>query len=275
MALGDVSGYAPNLNKLVNQITFDSMTSIQSAFVQAIGEGTTAQTRLIIKALGGSIKNVKYAKAEFTDANYRLARMMQDSMLRSYDQTVTARKEFSSYRANGEGDTQPRFSGGKLRRALSHRDMVVATPQGIAYINNDILDREAKQWARLNYGAGGAAGGGGGAYPWTFRGVTLGALTLPWAPSPAFRMPHGVWIGGRNGSVNDQGLSAGFYPRSSQLNVLTRGIEGRHFFDAGLRRFTQEFPAVYTGVLETFIEQAARGKGPFPPLAVMTEALVV
>jgi len=186
------------------------------------------------------------------------------SMRSSYGQVVTAREGAASrthYRA-GTG----RDAGGKMVQALSSPDFYTATSRGMEWGNIQLLDDTARQWHRLNFGAGGRAGGGSKSYEVAGAGISIG---LQDGPSPSFSMPAGMWIGS-DGSrhrpdASRRGLDA-FYPRRSvhgasnlpthpDLNpaaisrqeassgsIETRGIKGRHFMDAGVRRIARELP---------------------------------
>lgn len=187
------------------------------------------------------------------------------SMRASYGQVVTAREGPASrthYRA-GTG----RDAGGKMLQALGSADFFSATANGLQWGNIQLLDDTARQWHRLNFGAGGRAGGASESYNVPGTGLSLG---LHDGPSPSFSMPAGMWLDDENRrhgpDAGRRGMDA-FYPRrklpgagqklpthpdlhpaaiskqeAASGDIETRGIKGRHFMDAGVRRMARDLP---------------------------------
>jgi hypothetical protein len=209
----------------------------------------------------------------------QLGEAAQQTMLRSYDQVVKAREGPASqthYRA-GAG----RLAGGVMRQALGNPAFFRATSLGLEWGNREMLDGAAAQWHRLNFGAGGRGGGGGSEYPVRFGGSST-TLGFDDAPSPSFSMPEGVWIspesGGRVAAGQNPSGTDMFYPQRTKITHddgststiksrpggamggstgmrATRGIEGKHFMEAGLRRIAQDLPTV----LDQYVSDRYRG----------------
>lgn len=248
------------LNEEFASLAYQCKVGIQDAFRRAISEGLSDAMIAGIKEFGKSVNNVSGNRDLFFQANQALANSMHTAVLHSYDQTVTARKEFSSYR--GSDPHWPRLVG-TLRRALESGELIVATPQGIAFINEDVLNAEAIHWQRLQFGAGDRAGRPVVPVTIEFQGEPIGFLELTQAPRPAFFMPTGFW--------ND----SGFYPgRSGRKRTEPSGIGARRFLDAGLVAFQRDFPIVY-GDLMVQIQLKTLNSVKAPPSKHVTKKVVI
>lgn len=163
-------------------------------------------------------KELKGSRAKFRDAHQISAEKARSAMLRRYDETNENRP---SYRTNPTDARLKRFADGKLRNALASPEMFQISYQSIGFGNTALLDKEAPQWARLNWGAGGVANSGAGFSPGSQGGsgyksnfsrfFNVGATTLAESPGPrpAFSIPKGFWFDGTK-----------FYPYSRQLSDL-------------------------------------------------------
>lgn len=201
----------------------------------------TSASKTFKQFASNATTNVQLKKG-MLKANQEIALGIQDTVLRAYDQRVTARKVVESYRI---GD---RFSGGKLRDTLNSDGQFVGTADGIAWGDTVALDRDAAHWYRLNYGAGGIADELYQAESVTipFAGGSLGPISLDSPASADFSMPRG-W-------PRKPGLP--FYPTGRELIFPTRGIAGRRFFDAGLKKFKTAFPPAYNKVMQDFFSRS-------------------
>lgn len=222
--------------------------------------------------------------ADDADARTRLFQnlgdLAQQSMVLAFEADVTAREgpaSASHYRA-GDG----RLAGGLVRRVIGDPDFFRATSLGLEWGNKELLDNAAAQWHRLNFGAGGRGGDDGGEeFPVRFGGGSS-ALTFNEEASPGFSMPQGVWIdlaGKRVGAGSSANGADQFFPQRrvvrddagtaiGSINVRpagilggsnsvrgTRGIEGKHFMEAGLRTMANLLPVA----MQTY--SATRFKG--------------
>lgn len=269
-----------------NPEDYNSSLALLAAKIQALDLLEKAAINTILRgaalSLGGMSKMMQANIAQIAqafaddDADARrdlfqnLGEAAQDTMKRSFDQTVTGREgpaSRSHYRA-GDG----RLAGGLVRRVLGDPGFFRATALGLEWGNKELLDNAAAQWHRLNFGAGGRAddGGSGGdqEFPVRFGGGSS-ALTFNEEPSPGFAMPAGVWIdmGGTRVQAGSSARGADqFFPQRrsihndagqkiGSLNVRpagilgastqpreTAGIEGKHFMEAGLRRMADILP---------------------------------
>lgn len=142
-----------------------------------------------------------------------------------------------------------RDSGGKLVAALQSPNMFLASYDGISFISKSHLDRSAKQWYRLNFGAGPAKGFNIKPQPargYDTRVVMFGVPTglnldiTHNRRSPNFKIPAGKFVGtgsGGSGRVNATGASYGdaFYPGHPTLRK-GKSIEGYPYFRGGMSK---------------------------------------
>jgi len=251
----------PAINSVITRTKFvlseRIATKVRAAVAEAVTKGGASERLTqfgdgLSSSIGG-----RAGKSSLANAHRDVAAGMQQAVLASYAQRVTARKRIKEpYRVG-----QNRFSGGALRRALKSENMVSANHDGIAFVNKDILDAEARHWYRLNYGAG-ARGATNNAKSYRLKlfGSTISQISDPGGPSGAFKMPRGIW--GGNESAKGAGFPAGFYPTGVSLVVPTQGIAARRYLDAGLAYLAKNLGPRYEELLDEWIDQAERGKGP-------------
>jgi hypothetical protein len=166
---------------------------------QKAASDTAGYTLLIAESL--KIEQKQGGSEHLLQAHRTLAQGMREAVLKSYGQQIEARKQVPSYARTN------RLSGA-LRTALRARDRVVASEEGIEYVNQDRLNLEARHWQRLNFGVRGAPGARRGAAtskaPQQFKlrannqslGKTVGFRAKP---RPPMYLPAGFWqfVGGR------------------------------------------------------------------------------
>ena len=146
------------------------------------------------------------------------------------------------YRSGDLGKTK-RFSGGVLDRALGSSQMFIASPNGVAFGNSQLLDREAKQWFRLNYGHG-----GGSRTPRTFPVVLFEQEVSRISDkttghASGFLMPAGFFNSGDRRFY----LAGESDHRTDDSAIVDQGtsatITGQRFLDAGLEVVARGVPA--------------------------------
>lgn len=247
--------------------------SFGNAMIQKVQEDIVGQMALairgtnqidseLLKFLGVLFSDTAFVRQQggkLTRAHQEIGEAAQRSMVAAYTHRRFRRPK-GSYRID-DASPNERYAGGALRRALLDPGMVEADDRGVRFINTAILDREARQWRRLNYGAGGKAGTPPAQFPLQWGGVVVATLGLPADPRPAFRIPRGYWIGPDGKRV---GAGAGntdrFYPVSTTSGDINRGeafrgrpspgrvtagIAAANFLDAGVRRIANEIPSAY------------------------------
>lgn len=241
---------------------------------------------------------------EYRNRRGRMTRMHQDIGLEAQQRVISA---YSSrvnprgtppYRATATGKYK-RYAGGKMLQALSDPQFFSASYNGISFINNAVLDRKAKQWYRLNFGAG-AEGRSGQYKPKEYRirffDTAVGTISLKgYEPSKPYAIPSGFFVSPQSGKTVRAGGSRGdiFVPlRSSSAKTvrrklpgpvpkrhlykggMSRGFGGFHFFDPGVAYIARAWPAASTALLNEWVSEAvASATGPVAKIAVKGKAL--
>ena len=233
------------------------------AYVAAAEAGAARMTRELVEM--ARVFEAGLADAEVARINQSVARQARLSVIRSYDQTVGHGGGPPGYRAGASGKMR-RWAGGRLRRALSQGDYLVGDARGITMVTGP-LDRAARQWARLNFGA---LGRGQGSLPprtITFGDLVIAVVGLEEGPRPGFSLPAGYWLPGGDGNGPDparrgsdafyvssrthdrigrlRARQAGSSGRPRQGSVLSKGIASRNFLDQGVHRIAVELPREY------------------------------
>ncbi len=270
----------PRAAALAGQTGTDVFASTASTLAQGVIEAVNAgasrvlgQIQVFAEALYARTAN----PADLETAHRDIGLAAQQTVLASYDQVVTAREGPASrggYRA-GAG----RHAGGVLRRALRSPNFFVATPQGIDFVNVDMLDLEASHWHRLNFGAAPAGSGSHSTYAAYWGGLVIAALGYDQPPSNAFTLPRGFWISAegkvQRGSFLRRGQDA-FYPaggsRFGPAKVATKGIVARNFLDAGLVRIANELGPAYDGLYHKWWDEASANAGPLAGVVTVLPA---
>lgn len=276
---GAFPGYGPGvgpylMRSYLRGVELDLFTLLRGAAAAGVlgaGNGVAA-IGAAIAALAGNRNDVRRIHGQ-------VAGLMRQSVMDAYVTEVEGRKVVDSYRAG-----QNRLPG-KLKPALSNPEMAVGTTRGINFINEGLLDREAKHWKRLNFGAQGTAvtNGPSPTFPVSLFGEQLFNIGLTEGPRPGFRMPAGLWRDS-SGNVLRSGESADggalsippsihqFYPTSKRLFFPTRGIQGRHFLEAGLETLVRELPFAYDRLVTGWIERGTRAGRAFSAISVTPSA---
>ncbi len=232
------------------------------------------------------------APSERQRAHERMGRRAQQAVLNSYAQTVGGRKAASRYpyRKNVRGKNH-RYAGGALKRALAADDFYVATPDGLLFVNESRLNKEARHWMRLNAGAGAVGRGSRRRFQVHWSNLVVGEFGADMEARPAFTMPRGYWFNREGGHTVPAGAnppgSDEFYPmgtgpdrggkttrgaegrvpvgggrgrnRLTKRGTPTKGIEARNFLDAGYRRLAHDLPDTYQRLYQQLWEKGVVG----------------
>jgi hypothetical protein len=254
---------------------------MRSSFSQVVGA--------VNKEVGLSIQQFSKTLAASTTRNRdgRVTRIHKIAGQEAINATVSA---YSNRRkAAGIASVRSdRYSGGKLQRALGSPEMMLATWEGVSFINQAHLDRTAKQWYRLNFGAG--EKGRNESLPhkrWNikFYGEAISAISLKeFGPSADFEIPDGFSIGSgisrefvpqSLGSVIPEGVN-----RTRVKKQVTAGIQGQAFLDAGVRTLAKNLGTGWSILWREWLEEAGQHEtGPVAlagiPKAQIAESLKV
>ena len=224
-----------------------------------------------------------------------VAKDVQDSIVKSYAGLVTSREQkgdATHYRA-GEGRLPY-----TLRRAISSADFVTVEGTELRVGNTAAMNKEARHWHRIAFGAGAAGGSGAVTSVDIVLGQQFTTLEIVEGPSPGFLMPPGRWLnGGENvGASNDRRsffrsnpYGAHNRPRTASGDqfypggvpgwrgpkwIKTRGIVGRNFFAAGLNRLAEELPKQLTEMRDRVVMEWAKEHMPNQSKTIEARLLV-
>lgn len=242
--------------------------NIRGQFASAVTTEVAATSR-IMEFMGTVFADETFVKQNgkrIEDAHRDIGHAAQRSMVNSYTHR-NPRRPKNSYRQNDTG-VNKRYAGGKLLEALQKPEHVVATSRGLRFLDTGILDTAARQWRRLNFGAGGVHGRAPVQFKVEWDGLVVASIGAEPDPRPGFTIPKGYWFNGqgeRVGASPDGGDS--FYPvgsaemptgrrgRPSPMRQ-TRGIVATNFLDAGIRTIANQIPVAYTQLYRDMHDQA-------------------
>jgi hypothetical protein len=211
----------------------------------------------------------------------KIANIHRNAAVRAQSAILTAyrgrnrRNPAQPYRQNAPGKWK-RDSNGAMERGLNSTDFFKATGAGLQFINMDSMDRAARQWYRLNFGAGPAAAATPvpGAFPLQILGQDTGLrLSLQgFGASDPFMMPAGVWKPSGGGSefvpigyLREVGTHAGARnaARTASKKRMSLGFPGYNFLDAGMDDLAAGLSQGYTLLAQSWFKEAATtNKGP-------------
>lgn len=276
-AMGTIAGEAAAaLGELAQVAVRDSIAQVQSS----------ANTELD-RVVGGYYRALASSISRNRDS--RLIRINTIAAQKAQSQIVAAfqatRKGPSPTLERGD-----RYANGAMLKALSSPNFYKVTARGVGLIDAGYLDRVAKQWYRLNFGAGEVGGFSKrhGSHVIPFLGSTAGALSLQgYGPSKAFRMPSGAWLttnmslagGTGRGDFSRRGQDQ-FVPlkylqrRTAPFRGgMTSGIIGTAYLDPGVKTLARELGKGWTVLInEWFAEAAESDTGPISQLFTQSEA---
>lgn len=202
-------------NNVKYAVSISGREIIASAIAKS-DEGTAGTLRAVSKVYE---RGLRVRESRALTLNKLVAQEAIAATVARYDNEKRKRDRntFASEAYRPGGGNKARYGGGQLRAALASPLMAQATKDGVIFLNQSLLDQQAKQWARLNFGAGAAAGSGVGfsrnerptltrGYNANFFGMNQGSVGAPvrislrdtWRPSPAFQIPVGRWFAGSN-----------------------------------------------------------------------------
>lgn len=270
--------------RAIGNVEAGGAISVVDMILTAVAK-TQGQVQKDLAAFGRELAKTTGKRDGMAEAHKRVAASAQAAVV-------------SSYYARVGKDTPARREDrlkGQMLRALNERNFITTSKDEIGFGNVAMLYKVAPHWRRLNFGAGGL---GEKKRPQAFgfnfktggRGETL---QLPHNPGPAFRIPPGLFFDGANltnplpfnpaRARHAGGPGDNFYPNSiirgrsmvkvsgsgkrkfvaskRQDNFYTRGIQGAHFMDAGLRRIAKDLPTEYLKLAKEWQKKAKKSGG--------------
>lgn len=248
--------------KALAQQTITGFVSFEgAAAVSQVTTQGTAQMREVLSFIASNYtKAIKSKRGSFRQMYNSVGEEALGAIRASYQEVNHGP---SGYRPN------ERDSGGKLMNALTSSQMYNAEYDGISFINTEYLDRQAKQWYRLNFGAGPAEG---------FnvrpnRSASNTRITL-FGEDTGMSMGLGSFGPSRNfyvpaGRFDSEQSGAAFYPGSQftrskstpfhRGSMSRTGIAAQHFLDEGVRSIAINAPRGNEILLRKIAEEALAG----------------
>ena len=292
--MAEISDRASN-DYLIRQVHAEGLRNLQTFTTRAIVSEVAAKSSFEVAqamSLYGEVlrSNYRNRRGRMTRINKEVGLDAQQRTLDAYDKRVN-RKKTPAYRANASGKWK-RYAGGRMRKAIADPQFFRASYDGIFFGNQNVMDRQAKQWFRLNFGAGPRAKSGpyrAGEYRLRFFGEATGApVTLRgYGTAAGYSMPKGLFLNPTTGVPRKLGGSRGdiFHPRALPLRTRfqvpsdfagkiwsggpTQGFGGFHFLDSGMKRIAQIWPIGITRMIQEWVEEAGdAGTGPVAKVAV-------
>lgn len=256
------------VNRLAVEETYRTASFM---LTEGVARGVAEAGARVCASLGQFVaaldQTTRSSRSQLTNVHEQLARGMQEATLARYEAARAGGRMSGPYRLS------KRDAGGRLGRAIASAGFVRGTYDGIGFANNTLLDTEARQWHRLNFGAGSAAGPRPRRFQASIGGTVIAALGLEDTPSAPFVLPAGVWTTVGGGERQRAGAGLGwFFPQSERpAGILgrpnrariTRGIRAWNFLDAGIEFLAENLGPAYEGLYRDWWESAQRGVGPF------------
>lgn len=238
-------------------------SNITTGAMKAVSGGTRGANNYARILAQGLYKGLS-DKGQLTKIHEDVAAAMRQAVKSSFEQTVHSKP--GQYR---EG--QNRISGGALKRAISNPSMAIGTAEGIDFVDEGRLDKEAIHWRRLNFGALGTKVPGRNpadlVVPFRFDDITLFSLAFKDTSRPAFSLPPGMFKSStgerRDFDPERRGMDQ-FYPGSlyplmgREHWTKTSGIKPREFLNAGLERMAKNLPVAYENMIDGWLADAEK-----------------
>lgn len=240
--LGNITGaVAESVLQFANSRTSKQLV----AFLEAIAEGP--------------------GQAAAAEAHQKLANEMAKSVRASWAaQRGKLRPAVYDPPRPRKGKKGGRDEGG-IEKIINAPYLAVGTPTGVEFGPIKLMDRDARHWARINYGAGDRGEGTHRAFSVRFSNLPALEYTIDEPARPGYGLPIGQFKGpdGRWQPRSYGGRDGAFYPRGKSQVFPTKGNAGFHMLDAGIARFFDLFPAVYGDLFrEVLPSSARRGRPP-------------
>lgn len=275
--------------KVMKDFGVRNFTSVNGkSVVRAAYSNATGQVAEILKLVTANYsKAIAARKGTFKNMYENVGTMAIEAVGKSY--TVVPGKRYRP----SERET------GKLFKAITSPNMYRASYDGIDFINTAWLDGQAKQWYRLQFGAGPGVGAGGGrprrrgvATRVVFFGQDTGMrLKLNQGPSANFYIPPGYFIGD-NGQPVARSKTISRQPfmllnKAQRGNLKTapkeiwrggmslHGIAAQRYLDSGVEVIAKLVPAGNERILSLLAKEAIEsGTGTFAKAALTRSELV-
>lgn len=241
------------LQRFVGRVIDDIIGTVGLAVIEYTTSRTSQQMLRFFEEM-----RQPYNAAEAEAAHRRIATAMQRATKNSWQQRQRQLRP-----AIYDPPSSSRMPKNGLTDAIENADFVQVSARGIAFGDISILDKTAKQWYRMNYGAAPSGQGSQDTFSGRFSNITVNFVfnNPPDAgyglPRGGFKGPDGKWQSKAPG-VRD----GAFYPLTgSKQEFPTKGNVGYYFLDTGIAKFFELVGLEY-GTLFRKITPDRRGRPP-------------
>lgn len=229
----------------IDELYLSGGVNLVGLFKQALAAGSLDGSEIVRSFALALDQTVRASKNQLATLHHQVGVLAQQNIIEAYEQARVAKgRNIEPYRLSA------RDAGDRLLHALGREDFFRGTPDGIGLANRTMLDKEARQWHRLNFGARPGSGAPPRPAQVQWQGLVVGAIGLPYEPSAAFGLPRGFWREG------------GFYPTGPRQIYKTKGIKAWNFLDAGTATIASEIGPAYQNLYDRWLASSQRGVGP-------------
>lgn len=246
---------------------------VQDAVKQTSAEASTQLAQWVKRSFSNSLKSSEF-RSRLETMHEELGEVARKEMLRAYK--AGKKRGRQPYRQADVGKLK-RYSAGQMEKGLNSDRLIVTSAKGIGF-NFIELDKYAKQWARLNFGAAPA-----GSKEVQEEKVKIFRRNLSDSPNlskfgarPGFMVPDSrrvIGVGsGKASPITPSAASIVRTPRGSYIYVYpyktkglskrgfkpkkSKGIVGWRFLDKGIAKMNKEYGKKLTSVLEQYIKDS-------------------
>lgn len=242
----NIDGQIEQLIRVLNEVAYAIIAQAALAALQEAGLRATMTFAAFLEALTQGIRGIG---SDLAAENAVIAQAAKEAVLKTFEDTS---KKTETYRTSARRSGNIRYAGKILQGFLEGEEFITSNAEGIDMGPISRMNDVARQWQRLNYGAGDAAGS-----PGQPASATIGDLDItvedPRGPRPEFVLPAGAWIG--NAFYPSSELPAGFRI-SVKKNTPTRGIAAQHWTDAGAQVIVEQIGPALLKLLTRVWEDA-------------------
>lgn len=193
-----------DINRVITNYVNFSMRQFMLGAADRVDASIRTEVQLFAELTRGTI--TRNYESRIKTVHREVGQHAIDKIVAAYN-TRSGQRKSGSYRTDdsGPGGRSYRDSGKVLLKALQDPRMFRVARDGIDFLDPAFLDSRARQWYRLNFGAG-AAGGRtrkGSTARMTMFGKRVGGdISLNrFGPSRPFTMPAGFWVDGTAGRL--------------------------------------------------------------------------
>lgn len=273
------------------------MVSAQEIVNQLLSRATVQMSKNLLAAVEAFAESLQTAQSGGAGQS-RLLQIYEHVGRRAQQATIRAYKrspyiKLGHHYRFGDPGRYKRFSKNAMLNALSGPALYRVGPDGLTFINAPMMDRTARQWYRLNFGARPGHSRGASPQQTYFKlfgeRIGKGPNLNSFRPSREFQMPAGIWSeelrASTSRSIRPSESGKAFYPQflrkekgrlvrgpdnkpvnqtgkgadpnaALKRSRVTKGIAAARFLDAGVAAIVHDLPAAMEVLMLEWLEEA-------------------